>query len=92
MELEKDFVNFIMDSRFEDLPEETVDIAKNVILNDVGAAIAGARAAGCEAVINQVREWGGKKKATILVHGGKVPAARLAAERGLKPGDKLGTQ
>lgn len=78
MELEKDFVNFIMGGRFEDLPKETVNIAKNVILIAAGAAIAGAEADGCEAVINQVKEWGGKKEATILIHGGKVPAHNAA--------------
>jgi 2-methylcitrate dehydratase PrpD len=78
LELEKDFVNFIMDGRFEDLPKESVNIAKNVILNGVGAAIAGAKADGCEAVIKQAKDWGGKEEASILIHGGKVPAYNAA--------------
>jgi 2-methylcitrate dehydratase PrpD len=78
MELERDFVNFIMGGRFENLPKETVDIVKNIILTATGAAIAGARAEGCESVINQVKEWGGKEEATILIHGGKVPAYNAA--------------
>jgi 2-methylcitrate dehydratase PrpD len=101
MELERDFVNFIMGGRFENLPKETVDIVKNVILTAIGAAIAGARAEGCELVINQVKEWGGKEEATILIHGGKVPAYNAAfanstmvraldIEDSMKPGMHIG--
>jgi 2-methylcitrate dehydratase PrpD len=101
MGLEKDFVDFIMDGRFEDLPGETVDIAKNVILIAAGAAIAGAEAEGCETVVNQVKEWGGKEEATILTYGGKVPAYNAAfanstmlraldMEDSMKPGMHIG--
>jgi 2-methylcitrate dehydratase PrpD len=101
LELEKDFLDFIMGGRFEDLPKETVDITKNVILIAAGAAIAGAEAEGCETVVNQVKEWGGKEEATILTHGGKVPAYNavfanstmlraLDMEDSMKPGMHIG--
>ena len=44
----------------------------------LGTTIAGANAEGCEALVRQVRQWGGRKEATILIHGGKVPAYNAA--------------
>jgi 2-methylcitrate dehydratase PrpD len=51
-----------------------VDIIKNVILTILGTTIAGATAEGCEALLSQIKEWGGREESTILIHGGKVPA------------------
>ena len=44
---------------------------------------------GIHVAVSRGRLIIGKARA---VHGGKVPASDLAAERGLKPGDQLGTQ
>ena len=74
MELERKLANYVSDSRYEDLPKEVVDTTKNVILTILGTTIAGATEEGCEAIVNQVKEWGGKEEATILIYGGKVPA------------------
>ncbi len=78
MELEKKLVEYVVESGFEDLPEEVVDISKNTVLDVVGTTIAGATAEGCEVLVNQVKEWGGKPESTILVHGGMVPAYNAA--------------
>jgi 2-methylcitrate dehydratase PrpD len=78
METEKRLAEYVSETKFEDLPQESVDIIKNVILTVLGTTIAGATAEGCEALVNQVKEWGGKKEATILIHGGKVPAYNAA--------------
>jgi len=74
METEKTLAQFISDTEFADLPREPLDVMKNVVLNIVGTTIAGSTREGCEAVVNRVKEWGGKEEATILIHGGKVPA------------------
>lgn len=74
MELEKRFVKFIMDGRFEDIPSGPVGIVKNVILNDLGAIIGGATSGGCGTLLNLVKKWGGKEEATVLIYGGKLPA------------------
>lgn len=44
----------------------------------VGCLIAGANASGCGLVKDLLKEWGGKKESTILVHGGKIPADNAA--------------
>jgi len=70
-------------------------------LNIFGTTIAGAMAEGCKALVNQIKEWGGKEEATILLHGGKVPAhnavfinsymARaLDFDDGIRPGMHVG--
>ncbi len=74
MELERKLANYVSESRYDDLPKEVVETTKNVILTILGTTIAGATEEGCEAIVDQVKEWGGKEEATILIHGGKVPA------------------
>jgi len=78
METEKKLVEYLTTASYEALPKEPVNMVKSVILTVLGTTIAGARAEGCEALVNQVKEWGGKEEATILVHGGKVPAHNAA--------------
>lgn len=78
MELEKRLAQYVSETRFDDLPPEPIDIAKDIVLTVLGTTIAGATAEGCEALVDQVKEWGGKEEATILIHGGKVPAHNAA--------------
>jgi len=74
METEKRLAQYVSDSKYSDLPPESIDVIKKVVLTVMGTTLAGATAEGCEAIVSQVKEWGGKEEATILVHGGKVPA------------------
>lgn len=76
--LEESFVEFLNDGAFESIPEDAVDVVKNVILNDLGAIVGGATSEGCETVLQMVKGWGGRDEASILVHGGKVPAHNAA--------------
>jgi 2-methylcitrate dehydratase PrpD len=78
MELEKTLAEYVSEAKFEDLPEGPIDTIKNVVLTILGTTMAGATAEGCQAVVNQVKEWGGKEEATVLIHGGKVPAYNAA--------------
>ena len=99
--VEGKLVDYILDTKYEDLPSEIVDVGKNLILTIFGTTIAGAMTEGCKALINQIKEWGGKEEATILLHGGKVPAynavlinsymARaLDFDDGIRPGMHVG--
>lgn len=78
METENKLAEYISETKFEDLPKEPIEIAKNVVLTVLGTTIAGATAQGCEALVDQVKKWGGREEATILIHGGKVPAYNAA--------------
>ena len=78
MELEKKFVEYVVSTKFEDIPQQPISMIKDVILNAFGAIISGATVQGCPEAVKQCKEWGGKKEATILVHGGQVPAHNAA--------------
>ncbi|MEW6665046.1 MAG: MmgE/PrpD family protein [Thermodesulfobacteriota bacterium] len=74
MDCERELARYAAEVEYREFPRESIDIVKKVILTVLGTTIAGATAEGCEAIVAQVREWGGREEATILLHGGKVPA------------------
>jgi 2-methylcitrate dehydratase PrpD len=74
MEIEKKFIDFVIDTKFNGLPKKPVDIVKNIMLTQLGNTVAGATVEPSQNVVDLVKSWGGKEEATILVHGGKVPA------------------
>jgi 2-methylcitrate dehydratase PrpD len=78
MTAEQALVQFVTDTSFENLPDEPVAVAKKIVLADLGAIIAGAAEEGCAIVVDQVKDWGGRPEATILVYGGRVPAHNAA--------------
>ena len=78
MEIETILAQFASDTGYEDLPKEPIEVIRNVVLTVLGTTIAGATAEGCEILVNQTKEWGGKKEATILIHGSRVPAHNAA--------------
>jgi 2-methylcitrate dehydratase PrpD len=78
MKLEEKLVNFVHESRFEDMPAAQILLMKQVLINALGAIIAGAETPGCPEAVAQAREWGGKEEATILVYGDRVSAGNAA--------------
>lgn len=78
MKTEQELASFVCGVSFSDVPAEVVDIAKHQILAALGGLIAGAYAEGCETLAAMAKEDGGSQEATILMHGGKVPAQRAA--------------
>lgn len=83
MRAEEKFVNFIINTTYDDLPSDMVDIIKKQVLTIVGTTIGGSHAEGCDVVVRMAKEIGGKPEATILVHGGKVPAPQAAFINGM---------
>ncbi|MFX1555570.1 MAG: MmgE/PrpD family protein, partial [Promethearchaeota archaeon] len=71
-------VGHITGTQFSDLPEAVVDDAKRFILDSVGVAIAGSSAPGSKEVVDLTKDWGGKREATVLIYGGKVPSPLAA--------------
>jgi 2-methylcitrate dehydratase PrpD len=68
----------VVDTRFENFDQATLDYAKTRVIDTVGCCIGGSKALGNLELLKLVRDWGGKKEATILIHGGKVPAQNAA--------------
>jgi 2-methylcitrate dehydratase PrpD len=75
--LEK-LVDNILETRFENFSNADLEHAKNRVIDTVGCLIGGARDPGNPEIVRLIRDWGGKEEATILVHGGKVPAQNAA--------------
>jgi 2-methylcitrate dehydratase PrpD len=73
-----DLARNVIKTDFKAFNAETVEKAKNRLIDIVGCTIGGANASGCQGLKDLVKEWGGKKQASILVHGGKVPAGNAA--------------
>ena len=69
---------FVTDSKFEEIPREAVETARNVVLTVLGTTIAGANVNGIKALVDKARDWGGKEEASILMHGSKIPAYNAA--------------
>ncbi len=68
--------------QFEDFPASIVRRTKDLLLDTLGAGIAGSSAEGIEAGLQLVRESGGKPQATIIVFGDRVPATSAALING----------
>ena len=83
MESERKLVEYICTSSFEDIPPEPLGVVKNMVLTVLGTTIAGAKAEGCEPLVNFYRGLGGAAEATILNYGGKIPAENAALVNGV---------
>ena len=57
-----------------DLPRDVVEVTKRFILDSLGVAVAGWKAPGCVEVVDLLKGWAGKPEATVMCHGGKIPA------------------
>lgn len=78
MSIIQELARNVLETRFESFDKETVEHAKNRIIDVIGCLIGGATAPGCKMIVDLVKEWGGKEESTILVHGGKAPAHNVA--------------
>ncbi len=67
-----------LDTRFEDIPPDALEATKYRIIDTLGCLIGGAADVGNPELLNLLREQGGNKEATILIHGDKVPVANAA--------------
>jgi len=68
----------VIDTRFEDLEPATVETTKYRIVDTLGCLIGGSTDTGNPELAGLLKDEGGKEEATILIHGGKVPAGNAA--------------
>lgn len=78
MNAEERIVDYIGSTSFDDLSSAAVETVRNMVRADIGTIIAGAHADGCRALVEHCRQQGGSREATLLVHGGLVPAQNAA--------------
>ena len=78
MEAEAKLVDFLIGTELETFPDEPLRIIKNIIMTVIGTTVAGSTSQGCLEMLDHHRAMGGREEATVLVHGGKLPAANAA--------------
>jgi 2-methylcitrate dehydratase PrpD len=64
---------------FDDLPPATVERAKLLVLDTLGAALAAHGADGCDALHGLVVGWGGSAQAGLIGYSDRVPARHAAS-------------
>ncbi len=71
-------IDNILNTKFEDIPSDSINHAKNRLLDTVGCVICGANDIGNPELLGIVRDWGGKPEARVFVSGDRVPVPMAA--------------
>lgn len=80
----KKLANFVAETNLEDIPSHVVEEAKNLILNTLGAILAGTAIEKTAKIgIDLVREAGGKPQSTVIGGGFKTSALMAALANGI---------
>jgi 2-methylcitrate dehydratase PrpD len=67
-----------VNTEYGDLPGNVIDYAKHCILDTLAVIIGGSAMEGIPAVVDLVKDKGGKSQSIIPLYGGKVPASEAA--------------
>jgi len=78
MSLTKALAELVLQTSSEDIPEAAYEAARLLIVDTVGVTIGGYNTGGIPEVIEQMRDWGGKPEASLLIYGGRLPAPQAA--------------
>jgi aconitate decarboxylase len=73
-----DLARNAVNTRFEDLPAESVSFQKQRMVDNIGTCLAGSSETTVGWVRELVAEWEGKSQCTVLVHGLKAPCQDAA--------------
>ncbi len=65
----------VSDTQYEDLPDNVINYAKHSILDALAVTIGGSAMEGIPAIVDYVKDKGGKPESIIPFYGGKVPAS-----------------
>ncbi|MDI7260197.1 MAG: MmgE/PrpD family protein [Thermodesulfobacteriota bacterium] len=74
--------DFIHNLKYEDLPVEVIEKAKDLILDQFGVQLACSTKPWSQATYRLVKEWGGKAESTVVNYGDKIPAVNAAFANG----------
>lgn len=78
MKIEDTIAKIFLDSAYDELSPEVVEISKKQVLDGIAVALAGSNAEGVADLVEIVKEWGGSKQASIINYGIRVPAPHAA--------------
>ena len=68
----------VLDTKYEDLPDNVINYAKHCILDIMAVTIGGSAMEGISTVVDLVKDKAGKPESIIPLYGGRVPASEAA--------------
>lgn len=78
-----ELARMIVETPFESIPAEIVELAKQAIFDTLTVIIAGSSWQVSPQVVEQLTEWGGAPQSPILIYGTRVPAPPAAFANGV---------
>ncbi|MBI2209511.1 MAG: MmgE/PrpD family protein, partial [Deltaproteobacteria bacterium] len=82
MGLTQEVVNFVVETRYRDIPPEVIRLAQGFILDGLGVTLAGCTEKGSRILQGLIRQSGGKKEATVAGTGAMAPSMMAALANG----------
>jgi len=82
MGLTQEVANFVVETRYRDIPPEVIRLAQGFILDGLGVTLAGCTEKGSRILQGLIRQSGGKKEATVVGTGTMVPSMMAALANG----------
>jgi len=76
-------VQNLVKMNFEDIPIQTIERQKDLLIDTLGVAVAGSGAPGVAQLVEFLHDIGGKAEASIMVFGGKCPSFHAAMANSL---------
>jgi 2-methylcitrate dehydratase PrpD len=81
--LTQEVANYVFKTRYRDMPEDVVQLARGFILDGFGVALAGSTAECSRIVQAHIRQMGGKGEATVLGAKLSAPTPKAALANGV---------
>jgi len=79
-------IDNIIETNYENLPADVVEVTKKQILETLAAIVGGSTcslAGELNSLVDMVKDWGGKEESSIMAFGGRVPAPNAAFVNGI---------
>ena len=68
----------IIETTYEKLPPDVVEVTKKLIMDTLAVSLCGSAEAGVKELLDIFNHWGGKGEGTVWVYGGKLPCISAA--------------
>ncbi len=78
-----EIVSFVCKTKFNDIPEEVVGLARGFVLDGLGVILSGSTERGAKILHDYVRKMGGNKECTVFGARFKAPAPKAALSNGV---------
>ena len=78
MRITAEMARNVVETGFEAFDSTIIEKARYRLIDVVGCALGGIRAAGCSMLLDLLNEWGGKEEATVIGVGSRMPVHNAA--------------